>query len=230
MKLEIGVEPKGAPNSLADRIAFFRDCIEGVARDAGRCAAEITLVGVTKKQTREAVMAAIEAGMADVAESYVQEARVKYAALPPVRKHFIGHVQTNKAKAIVETFDVVQSIDRLEAGRAIAKAARALGKPMRVLLQLNISPSVRFGIEPSAAVALAAQLRAENLEVAGVMAIGPNTADRAEIARAFARAAQSFAEVGGDTLSIGMSGDWKEAISCGSTMLRIGTAIFGART
>jgi uncharacterized pyridoxal phosphate-containing UPF0001 family protein len=124
-----------------------------------------------------------------------------------VRKHFSGHVQTNKAKAIVETFDVVQTIDRLDAGRAIAKAARTLGKPVRALVQINISPVDRFGIEPGDAPALAARLRDdEGLAVDGVMAIGPNTPDRAEIARAFRKAAEAFAAVGGDTLSIGMSG------------------------
>ncbi len=219
------------PSSLADRIASMRERIAATATRAGRSPAEITLIGVSKKQTRETVVAAIEAGLTDIAENYVQEARAKLVDLPPVRKHFIGHVQSNKAKAIVETFDVVQSIDRIEAGRAIAKAARTLGKPVRALLQINISETERFGIEPEDAPGIAARLRdEEDLEIAGIMAIGPNTTDRAEILRAFARASRTFAEVGGDTLSIGMSGDYAEAITCGSTMLRIGTAIFGART
>jgi pyridoxal phosphate enzyme (YggS family) len=230
MKLEIGAMADGAPNSLAGRIAAMRDRIAECARNVGRAPEDITLVGVTKKQSREAVVAAIEAGLTDVAENYVQEARAKYVDLPPARKHFIGHVQTNKAKAIVETFDVVQSIDRFDAGRAIAKAARALGKPVRALVQINVSPTERFGVAPADAPALAARLRAdEGLDVDGVMAIGPLASDRGEVERAFARAAETFAAVGGTTLSIGMSGDWQEAITCGSTMLRIGTAIFGAR-
>jgi pyridoxal phosphate enzyme (YggS family) len=230
MKLGIGVEPAGAPNSLAGRVALMRERIAEAALRCGRDVDSITLLGVTKKHPREAVLEAIAAGIADVGENYVQEARAKYAGLPPVRKHFIGHVQTNKAKAIVETFDVVQSIDRLDAGLAIAKAARALGKPMRALLQINISPTERFGLDPADAPALAARLRSdEGLAIDGVMAIGPVTADRAEILRAFRRAAEASEAVGGGTLSIGMSGDWDEAIRCGSTMLRIGTAIFGER-
>jgi pyridoxal phosphate enzyme (YggS family) len=230
MKLEVGVEPDGAPNSLADRIAMLRDGIAAAARRSGRVPSDIALVGVTKKRPREDVIAAIDAGITDVAENYVQEAREKFALLPTARKHFIGHIQTNKAKAIVETFDVVQSIDRLDAGRAIAKAARALGKPVSTLLQINISPEDRFGVEPSDAPALATRLRDdEGLIVDGVMAIGPNTSDPAEIARAFTRAAETFRAVGGATLSIGMSGDWEQAVACGSTMVRIGTAIFGAR-
>jgi PLP dependent protein len=229
MKLEVGVSPGGAPNSLAGRIAAMRENIGIVAREAGREPSSIALVGVTKKQPRESVLEAIGAGLSDVAESYVQEARTKLVELPPVRKHFIGHVQTNKAKAIAEFFDLVQSVDRLEAGRALAKAARKLGKRVAALIQINVSPAERFGVAPERAAALADVLRAEGLEIDGVMAIGPLTTDRAAILAAFGRAAQAFERVGGTTFSLGMSGDWEEAIRCGSTMLRIGTAIFGAR-
>lgn len=230
MKLEVGVGPVGAPNSLAGRVAMMRERIAAVALRCGRVPASVALVGVTKQHPREAVLEAIDAGLTDIGENYVQEARVKYAGLPPVRKHFIGHVQTNKAKAIVETFDLVQSIDRLEAGLAIAKAARALGKAVHALVQINISPSERFGIDPADAPALAARLREdEGLTIDGVMAIGPVTDDRAVLIRAFQRAAGALEAVGGGTLSMGMSGDWDEAVRCGSTMLRIGTAIFGER-
>ncbi len=230
MNTAVGARSDGAPNSLLQRIASLRAKIADSARRSGRDPADITLVGVTKKQLREAVIEALAAGLTDVAENYAQEARDKYADLPPARKHFIGHIQTNKAKAIVATFDVVQSIDRLDAGRAIAKAARAANKRVETLVQVNISPTDRFGIAPDDAAALATRLREdEGLVVDGVMAIGPDTENRAEIARAFAKAAETFAAVGGSTLSLGMSGDWEEAIGCGSTMLRIGTAIFGER-
>jgi pyridoxal phosphate enzyme (YggS family) len=230
MKPEIGDLPDGAPSSLAGRVATMRRRIAETASRYGRDSHDITLVGVTKRHPREDVLGAIEAGLNDVAENYVQEARDKYVELPPARKHFIGHVQTNKAKAIVELFDVVQSIDRLEAGRAIAKASRTLGKPVRALLQINISPTERFGVAPADAAALATRLREdEGLPIDGVMAIGPNTDEPEALARAFDRAAEAFAEVGGKTLSIGMSADWEQAIRSGSTMLRIGTALFGAR-
>jgi pyridoxal phosphate enzyme (YggS family) len=229
MKLEVGVVPNGAPNSLAGRIAAMREKIAVVARAAGREPSSIALVGVTKKQPRESVVAAIEAGLCDVAESYVQEARAKLAGLPPVRRHFIGHVQTNKAKAIAELFDLVQSVDRLEAGQALARAAQALGKRLSVLIQINVSPGERFGVAPDDARTLAETLRSEGLDVEGVMAMGPLTADHSAIDAAFRRAAQAFERVGGTTLSLGMSGDWEDAIRNGSTMLRIGTAIFGAR-
>jgi len=230
MELEVGVAPPGAPNSLVGRIDSLRERIAEAALGAGRDPHSIALVGITKQQSRETVLAALAGGLEDIGENYVQEAREKYAALPPVRKHFVGHVQTNKAREIVELFDVVQTIDRLEAGRAIAKAQRALGKRVRALVQINISPNERFGAVPADAPELARRLREdEGLEVDGVMAIGPLTADVAEIGRAFACAARTFEHVGGSTLSLGMSGDWPEAIAHGSTMLRIGTALFGAR-
>jgi pyridoxal phosphate enzyme (YggS family) len=230
MNTAVGARADGAPNSLAERIEALRARIAESARRAGRDPAVITLVGVTKRQPRESVVEALAAGLTDVAENYAQEASEKYAALPPARKHFIGHIQTNKAKSIVATFDVVQSIDRLDAGKAIAKAARAANKRVETLVQVNVSPTDRFGVAPADAAALATRLREdEGLVVGGVMAIGPDTENRAEIARAFAKAAQTFAAVGGSTLSLGMSGDWEEAIGCGSTMLRIGTAIFGER-
>jgi len=229
MRLDVGAMPSGAPSSLLERIAALRREIAETARAAGRDPASVALLGVTKAQPRATVVAAIEAGLGDVGENYVQEARLKYTALPPVSKHYIGHVQTNKARAIVETFDVVQSVDRLEAGRAIGRAQRALGKRVRTLVQLNVSPTERFGVAPSDASALAARLREEGLEVDGVMAIGPLTGDRSAVVAAFRRAAQAFREVGGTTLSLGMSDDWREAVACGSTMVRLGTAIFGAR-
>jgi uncharacterized pyridoxal phosphate-containing UPF0001 family protein len=120
-------------------------------------------------------------------------------------------------------------VDRLEAGQALARAARTLGKPVSVLIQINVSPTERFGVAPDDAPALAEALRNEGLDVDGVMALGPLTTDRRAIDAAFRRAAQAFERVGGTTLSLGMSGDWEDAIRYGSTMLRIGTAIFGAR-
>jgi pyridoxal phosphate enzyme (YggS family) len=192
--------------------------------------AGVTIVAVSKLQPADAVSEAIAAGVTDIGENYVQEAQRKFDGLPPVRKHFIGHVQTNKAKAIASAFDVVQSVDRIEAGLALAKAAAAIGKRLPVLVQINISPQERFGCDPAGAEALAQALREQSsLHFDGVMAIGPITQDRTAIASAFQTAARVFERVGGSTLSIGMSGDWREAVAAGSTMIRVGTTIFGQR-
>jgi PLP dependent protein len=229
MRLDLGAERTTAPTTIRERLNLLRRELEGVASASGRSSASVTILGVTKTQPREVVVEGIDAGLTEIGENYVQEARPKYRDLPPVRKHYVGHVQTNKAKAIVETFDVVQSVDRIEAGRALAKAMRTTGKTVSVLVQVNISETERFGVDPAGAASLAAGLRAEGLQVDGVMAIGPITDDKAKLAAAFAQAHTAFAAVGGTTLSLGMSADWREAVAAGSTMIRIGTAIFGHR-
>ena len=212
----------------------YRSLRAEIAGELGRCGrdpAAVTLVGIAKGQTVETIVRAIRAGLSDVGENYLQEAQRTFALLPSVRKHFVGHVQTNKAKAIVAAFDMVQSVDRIEAALALSRAAQALGKQLPVLLQLNVSPAERFGCPPEQAERLAGALRAEpGLRLEGVMAIGPLTADREAIRSAFELAAMTLARVGGSTLSIGMSGDWREAVRAGSTMLRIGEAVFGRRT
>jgi pyridoxal phosphate enzyme (YggS family) len=213
-------------STIGERVAMLRARVDRVALAAGRPAGSVAILGVTKTQPREAVLAAVASGLADVGENYLQEAQEKYIDLPPVTKHFIGHVQTNKAKKIAALFDVVQSVDRLEAGLALEKAARALGEPVRVLVQVNISPAERFGVAPAEAAHLAQQLRNEGLIVDGVMAIGPLEGD---VDAAFATAQEAFSAVGGSTFSLGMSADWERAVARGSTMIRIGTAIFGAR-
>src|SRR6202051_502431 len=103
---------------IGERVEAFRARVERVVAAEGRPPGAVTVLGVTKTHPRAAVLDAIAAGITDVGENYLQEAREKYVDLPPVRRHFIGHVQTNKAKAIAASFDVVQSVDRLEAGLA----------------------------------------------------------------------------------------------------------------
>jgi pyridoxal phosphate enzyme (YggS family) len=216
-----------ATGTVAERVATLRERVDDVAAASGRARGSVSILAVTKTQPREAVLAALDAGLTDVGENYVQEARGKYDGLPPrAVKHFVGHVQTNKAKAIAGLFDVVQSVDRLEAGLALAKATRDAGRRLRVLVQVNVSPAERFGAAPGDAPALAARLRAEGLDVDGVMAIGPLEGD---VDAAFATAREAFERVGGSTLSLGMSGDWERAVRHGSTMVRLGTAIFGPR-
>ena len=218
--------------TIADRLAEIRANLDAELRTCGRPEGSVTILGVSKKQSGAAIDEAVAAGITDIGENYVQEAKEKFALLASrgVRKHFIGHVQTNKAKTLVSLFDAVQSVDRADAAVALGKAASAAGTVLPVLLQLNISPADRFGVPPAEAERLAAVVReTPGLRLDGVMAIGPITEDREEIVRAFDLAAKTFANVGGSTLSIGMSGDWREAVRAGSTMIRIGTALFGER-
>lgn len=217
-------------DAVGERYRRLLRAIDDELTACGRRPGEVTLVGVAKRQPEASIAAAIAAGLGDVGENYVQEARRAFAALPPVRKHFIGHFQTNKANAVAQLFDLVQSVDRPEAARALDRAARTLGKRLPVLVQLNVSPSERFGCPPGDVAGLVESVRAlPGLAFEGLMALGPAVADRDEISRAFALAAKTFGRVGGTTLSIGMSDDWREAVRAGSTMVRIGTALFGRR-
>jgi len=226
--------------TIRERLERLRAEVDAELAACGRHPGTVTVLGVSKKQPAHAIAEAVAAGLTDIGENYVQEAKEKFSVLRQdqhdkspeerVRTHFIGHVQTNKAKALVSLFDVVQSVDRAEAAGALGKAAEAAGHTLSVLIQLNISPSERFGCPPEDAERLAEAIRAyPSLALDGVMAIGPVTEDRTEIERAFGVAAKTFAAVGGSTLSIGMSGDWREAVRAGSTMVRIGTALFGER-
>jgi pyridoxal phosphate enzyme (YggS family) len=211
-------------------LAALRLAIDDELRACGRPPGSVTLVGVAKRQPLDRVEASIRAGLADIGENYVQEAQAAFAALPPVRKHFIGHLQTNKAGAVASLFDLVQSVDSERAGLALARAAERIGKRQAVLLQVNVSPSERFGCPPGDAPGLAETLRAQpSLLLEGVMAIGPLSDKREEISAAFALATKTFDRIGGTTLSMGMSGDWREAVRAGSTMVRVGTALFGGR-
>jgi pyridoxal phosphate enzyme (YggS family) len=219
---------------IPQRLSALRAQIDEELRACGRAPGTVRILGVSKKQPAFAIAEAAAAGLDAIGENYVQEAASKFAdpelAGLHLQKHYIGHVQTNKAKAIVELFDVVQSVDRADAAHALGAAAARAGRVLPVLLQLNVSPAERFGCPPGDAPALAERIAAEPaLRLDGVMAIGPLGAGPNEIARAFELAAKTFALLGGSTLSIGMSGDWREAVRAGSTMVRIGTALFGER-
>lgn len=229
--MELALEaPVDASTTIAERVRRLREEVVELARSANRNPAEITIVAVSKLQPRDAVFEAYAAGLRAFGENHVQEAIPKFDGLPSdAQRHFIGHIQTNKARAMAGAFDLIQSVDRLEAGLALAKAAKTLGRPVRVLLQLNVTSTERFGIVPAQAPELAARLRSEGLDVAGTMAMGPFTEDRAAIREAFLRAADAHTRIGGSILSLGMSADWPVAIECGTTMIRIGTAIFGPR-
>lgn len=222
--------------TIAERYAALVHEIDEELRACGRVPGSVTIVGVAKRQPAAAVIEALRAGLADVAENYVQEAKRKFPSIlsgaegTDVRTHFVGHLQTNKAKAVAGLFDVVQSIDRPEAVVALARAVGDTPSPISVLVQVNVSPTERFGCEPAQASRLAELVRERpQLRLEGVMAIGPLDATPQETQRAFELAAKTFDRIGGSTLSIGMSGDWRLAVRAGSTMVRIGSALFGAR-
>jgi hypothetical protein len=198
----------------------------------------VTLVAVSKSQPPEAVRAAYAAGCRDFGESYVQEAMPKLTALSdlPVAWHYIGHLQTNKARDIAQRFDWVHGVDRAKAAAALAKARPEGAKPLNVCIQVNISDEeTKGGVQPDHALALAREVAAmPRLQLRGLMGMASPTTDTKERRRQFASLRKVFEAIREegiplDTLSMGMSDDFPEALEEGSNMVRIGTAIFGAR-
>jgi pyridoxal phosphate enzyme (YggS family) len=205
---------------------------------AGRSPESVAVLAVTKGFGPEAVTAAIAAGLTDVGENYLQEAAAKFAALglqaaASGRRHFIGRLQRNKCKRVAELFDIVQSVDDLAVAKALDVAAREVAKTLDVLVQINIASDDRAGVSPGEAAAFADAMRElPNLRLRGVMAVGP--ADPARVPDAFATARATFESLrnvfaADPIFSLGMSGDLEAAVAAGSTMVRLGTALFGER-
>lgn len=199
---------------------------------------EVRLVAVSKTRPPEAIREAVAAGCRDIGESYVQEALPKIAALAGagIRWHYIGRLQTNKARDVAENFDWVHGVDRAKAAAALARARPDALQPLQVCVQVNISDeATKGGVAPGDAVALCREVAAmPRLKLRGLMGIACPTADAAGQRAQFARLRGAFEDVRAagipvDTLSMGMSDDFEAAVAEGATLVRIGTAIFGPR-
>ena len=199
---------------------------------AGRRAESVRLIGVSKTVEVARIREAVAAGLPALGENRVQEARAKIAELGrPVGWHHVGQLQTNKAKAAVELFDVIHSVDRAELARELDKRARQRGRPVEVLVQVNLAGEAqKGGVAPeSLGELLEAVATLDHVRVRGLMAIPPETPDP-EDTRVWFRTLRKLGErVALPELSIGMSADVEVAIEEGATMVRVGTAIFGAR-
>jgi len=223
---------------IASNLQAVRDAISAAAFEAGRPTSEIKLLAVSKTFPPDALRAAYHAEQRSFAESYVQEALDKMAALQdlPIEWHYIGPIQSNKTRAIAENFMWVHSVDRLKIAERLSEQRPAHLPPLQVCLQVNISmePS-KSGVAPEEAGALAhAIAKLPGLKLRGLMAVPAPSDD-------FAAQRLPFAQLRGlrdqlnrqglqlDTLSMGMSHDFAAAIAEGATIVRIGTAIFGDR-
>ncbi|MDF2480973.1 MAG: YggS family pyridoxal phosphate-dependent enzyme [Stenotrophomonas indicatrix] len=196
------------------------------------------LLAVSKTQPAEAVAALAAQGQTAFGENYVQEALAKLQELQPLglEWHLIGHLQSNKAEPVATHFDWVQSVDRPKLVAALARYRPAERGPLNVLIQVNIDDeSSKHGCAPDDVDALAATIAAEpNLRLRGLMAIPAPWPDAERRRDAFVRMRTLFEALAAghpqvDTLSMGMSSDYAEAIAEGATLVRIGTALFGAR-
>jgi pyridoxal phosphate enzyme (YggS family) len=208
--------------------------IEAACARAGRDPAEVTLVAVSKRQSADAIRAAYAAGQRVFGENYVQELAQKAAALADLealRLHFIGHLQRNKAKAVRKVAYAVETVDSVGLADALEAAGRDHADVLPVLVQVNVAREPqKSGCDPDALPALVAHVRAlPSLRLEGLMTVPPASEDP-EAARRYFRTVRALAaEHGLSALSMGMSADLEVAIEEGATLVRVGTAIFGAR-
>jgi hypothetical protein len=227
------------PAVLATNLASVRANIAAAEARSGRPAGSVTLIGVVKTLPAETLAAAVALGLQDLGENRVQEAEghQRTVARGAARWHLIGHLQRNKAGRALELFDVVHGVDDLELASALDRRAQAAGRRLAVLIEVNVSgEATKFGATPDGAPDLAEGVaKLSGLELRGLMTVGAPVA-RPEAARpGFARLRELRDEIARrlgqplPELSMGMSGDYEVAVEEGATMVRVGTALFGAR-
>ena len=224
--------------TIASNLQAVRAAIVAAALAAGRQPEDIRLLAVGKTFAAEAVREAWQAGQKCFAESYVQEAQDKMATLRdlPIEWHYIGPIQSNKTHAIAENFSWAHSVDRLKIAERLSAQRPAHLPPLQVCVEVNISGEAsKSGVPPSETAALARAVAAlPNLKLRGLMAVPAPGEDATEQRAAFARLRELRDHLNRqgmqlDTLSMGMSHDFPAAIAEGATIVRVGTAIFGAR-
>lgn len=230
---------------LLSTLPRVRDAIAAAASSVGRDPETVRLIAVTKGHPLAALRAALAAGLSDLGENRVEELAAKVAELPAVsssastavRWHLVGHVQSRKARSAVELADMVHSVDSVRLAERMARIAREAGSSARVLAQVNTSgEAAKYGLPAAGAeeeVLRMAEL--SGLRVEGLMTMAPLTNDQTLLASTFARLRElrdrvvsADGGVGGE-LSMGMTNDLAAAVREGSTMVRIGTALFGER-
>ncbi|MFZ5762055.1 MAG: YggS family pyridoxal phosphate-dependent enzyme [Thermodesulfobacteriota bacterium] len=228
--------------SIRENLAAIRARMAAAATRAGRAPESVTLVAVSKYVPVERIAEAMAAGQELFGENYLQEAEEKIGQLPAALKwHCIGHLQSNKAKAAATLFHMVETVDRIKLARMLDKYAAEAGRLLPVLIQVNVGREAqKAGVLPEEATALLGEMRElAHLEVRGLMTMPPFF-DQPEAARPYFRALRELAEAlaskgllgthGAIELSMGMSGDFEVAIEEGATLVRVGTALFGARS
>jgi pyridoxal phosphate enzyme (YggS family) len=227
------------PAPLASNLASVRDRIAAAERRSGRAAGSVTLIGVVKMVPVETIAAAVALGLEDLGENKVQEAEGHQRSIGrgAARWHMIGHLQRNKAGRALKLFDVVHGVDDAGLAGELARRAHAAGRRLQILIEVNVSgePS-KFGAAPAGVVSLAEQVAAlEDLQLLGLMTVGAPVASPEAARPGFARLRELRDQVARrlgvpvPELSMGMSGDFDVAVEEGATMVRVGTALFGAR-
>ncbi len=223
---------------VTENLALIKDLLASAAKAAGREPGTVKLLGVSKKQPLSKILAAADAGLVDFGENFVQEGVDKIAQTRDrdLTWHFIGHLQNNKTRVVAEYFDWVHTIDNLKTARRLSEQRPAALAPLKICLQVNVdNEAEKSGIDfdhlPELATAIC---ELPNLTLRGLMCLPMQRDEFDEQREPFARLrqmAESLRSFGieTDTLSMGMSGDYRAAIMEGATIVRIGTALFGER-
>jgi pyridoxal phosphate enzyme (YggS family) len=220
------------------RLAENIDRVKARFAAAAKDHQNVTLVAVSKTRSADEIRAAHLCGLSNFGENYLQEALPKIQSLGdyPITWHFIGPIQSNKTKEIAEHFDWAQTVDRLKIARRLSDQRNADRRPLQICLQVNIDGEAsKSGLSPADVLPLAEQIVAlPNLQLRGLMAIPAPQGEYADQFAVCQRMVQLFSKIRNqiadiDTLSLGMSADLEAAIASGSTMVRIGTDIFGPR-
>lgn len=234
----IGPQISPADAVIANNLQALRAEIAAAAAAAHRSDDCITLVAVSKGHGAEQVRAAAACGVSDFGESYLQEAQPKIDALRDLALtwHFIGRIQANKSAAVAASFDWVHGVDRLKVAERLSAQRPHYAPPLQLCIQVNIAAeAAKAGVEPAAAAQLAQAIRTlPRLKLRGLMCILPAGQSEQDNRAGFRALQQLLLQLnaqglGLDTLSMGMSADFREAIAQGATMIRVGTAIFGPR-
>jgi len=231
--------------NLKQRLLHIKERIHQAAVKSGRSPESIRLVAVSKNMPADNVEAAIKAGVTILGENYVQEAREKIKTLSayPVSWHFIGHLQSNKAKYAVRLFDLIHSVDSFKLAHELNQEARKINKVQPILIQVNIAgESSKSGVDADTAKKLVADINGlENLRINGLMTMPPFFNEPAKVRPYFVSLRNlrdqiqckidpaTAPNISMSELSMGMTGDFEVAIETGATLVRIGTAIFGER-
>ncbi|WP_173921289.1 YggS family pyridoxal phosphate-dependent enzyme [Pseudidiomarina piscicola] len=226
-------------NSIVDRLKEVRSSIESACLQSNRSSESVQLLAVSKTKPASDIRSLYHAGQQQFGENYLQEALTKQQQLLDLTDivwHFIGPIQSNKTRDIASHFAWVHSIDRLKIARRLSQQRAQDAPPLNVLIQINIDDeSTKAGIQPEQLVEFAGEMaQLPNLKLRGLMTLPAAEASAQQQQQSFATMQRLYSELASqyptvDTLSMGMSNDLESAIKAGSTMVRIGTALFGAR-
>ena len=224
---------------LKDKLDSIKTKIE-IAKKRGGFVHPVQLIAVTKTHPFSTIKSSYDIGITSIGENRLQEAEKKFESfetMPNLKRRFIGHLQSNKVKKCLDLFDTIDSVDSVKLAKKISNIALSLGKKPRVLLQVNTSgENQKYGFLPNQISEIQTCIEEPNIDVTGLMTVGPFTNDKEQIRISFIQLREikdllnkTSDEVSLKELSMGMSGDYEIAVEEGSTMVRLGSALFGKR-